>query len=54
MAKYLLQASYTTEGLKGVLKDGVPSDGLLLRRRSEDWAGRSKHSISHSVITTPM
>jgi uncharacterized protein with GYD domain len=22
MAKYLLEASYTTEGLKGVLKDG--------------------------------
>ena len=33
MPKYLIQASYTTEGVKGVLKGGAPHDGLRRSKR---------------------
>jgi hypothetical protein len=33
MAKYLYLASYTPAGLKGLLKDGGPSEERLLARR---------------------
>jgi len=43
MAKYLLQASYTEEGLKGLLKDG----GSKRRAAAEEaLAGEWKPSIS--------
>ena len=31
MPKYLIQASYTTDGVKGLIKDAAPGGGRLLK-----------------------
>ena len=49
MPKYLLQASYTAEGAKGILKDGGPADERLSRNFSRVLGARWKPSISTSV-----
>lgn len=39
MAKYLLQVSYTTEGLKGLLKEGGSSRAETIKRVTQGLGG---------------
>jgi uncharacterized protein with GYD domain len=40
MSKYLIQASYTTEGLKGLLKEGGSKRREAIKRAIEDIGGK--------------
>ena len=40
MPKYLIQASYTAEGVKGVLKEGATSRRAVVQKLSEGLGGK--------------
>lgn len=49
MAKYLVQASYTADGLKGLQKEGASGRVQALRKASRRSAANARHMIGHSA-----
>ena len=52
MGKYLFIGTYTTEGAKGVLKDGGSKRRQVVQNLMSHSAARSRRSTSVSVATT--
>jgi uncharacterized protein with GYD domain len=52
MPKYLVEARYTAEGAKGLLRDGGSGRRSAIAKTAESVGGRLEPSTSRSVAST--